>query len=299
MHSWAGPQAAEMLAHPLTDPSLAAAAGDVADPLGAAVLARTTSFGAAAFTRDVERFADRWLAQHGVEFAARAVVETAGLTICQGDEPGQWYLRRAVDGDGASDWDFSCVWIARRVRAYCTVITDRDYEAVVGTLGDSRSKSITQRVAASYLVPTQRSWIAEDCKTISASEDETSSLVLANVTSSAELRQVMRHVPGYVALEIPGLLYSLAEGAGGASAWAVATWLDRTGSESGKRRRLLLDVLSQLPTDEAFEILLDRHEQSDVLTAISQTAQRFPQRARRLAMDRSDTLPQSVLNMLL
>ncbi|MEW2353883.1 DUF4132 domain-containing protein [Spirillospora sp. NPDC029432] len=256
-------------------------------PLGAAVVASVRVGGTGAgYDRLFERHVDAWIAEHGLVFAARAYAEYARLAVS-----GQYrgYKYRHLDPNAIRfadpDEDSYRLWqtrhVGRKLRALLAAAGDDEYENAVKLLADHRL-SPYQQAMVSYLVPTRQDWVDECCTTFAPGAPTYSGWLLwaslGTPEQAVSLNGRLRLGYGEAAVDI---LATILDGAGPAIAPALLEALG-TGTLDARTRKLFLQVLTLLPTDEAFQGLLDRIGDRYVLPAVASAAGRFPARALRL-----------------
>ncbi len=290
----------EVLAHSDSDPHLVAAAraelGGESSPLGAAVLARVTidkagvSWEPAALISVV----DYWVGTCGLPFAAAALVELFDLTM-------SWdYARQnvihsvAVLGDGnAGAWSSSLRPAADRLRSMVACCEAERYREVVAALAPHR-RSPRQRVAASYLVPTEATWVDECCANpgASARDDLTVGSMLYCSVGSGEQLDAARWAIGWfwygTRIEF---VATVIDGVGTSAACFFAEALDSWAETA--TRKLMLNALVELPSDEAFGAMLARVDQPHVQAALLEAMRRYPLRALRLLAEPVDSSAQA------
>jgi Domain of unknown function (DUF4132) len=288
----AWPQAQENLHNPRTDRRYIEAAADAQrSPLGAAVIERLTVAHLDWRRRDrAEAFADDWVANGGLEFAVRAVGELGGICLDTGGHYGSVFrdafLRPLRDTDSSINW-WDSPWepLAYRVRCYLAAASDEDYSKAVVALDEYRTGSIHQRLVTSYLTPTQLDWVADDVAQIAAGSTEISHLIFGAVNSVEQLRAVLPHVRHWHIARSWGIVVTLAESLGSELLPFLDEWLDHAYTDADSTKRLL-EVVAQLPTDEAFRLLLRRLTDRHAQPAAVEAADRFPVRATRLLAER-------------
>ncbi|MDH6624661.1 putative DNA-binding WGR domain protein [Streptomyces sp. LBL] len=287
---WTGTALGEAVAG--IDPELAAAARrylkGAADPVGAAVLAVVTDRRKLLY----EYVVDAWTLRHGLAFAARATVElfgihredpvqdrTTGLAVLpEGKAKYQLWLRR-----GAAD----------RVRTLLYMADENTYREAVAALAAHRGGA-RRRIVVSYLVPSETGWVAECCADPGESGREdrvVRAMLFESLNDEEQLRALLRE--GGVSAYDGSLsaAATVAEGVGPAVAALIAEiWRHRMPSR-GVSAEELAGVLAQLPTDEAFELLMSHADDKQVHPALLEAARRYPVRAARLLADRAAPAP--------
>ncbi|MBE1537270.1 DUF4132 domain-containing protein [Actinomadura algeriensis] len=289
----------EILALPGTDPELAEAArahlrGE-ANPLGAAVAAAITvpwhrleNRGAAV------GFVTAWIADHGLPFAAAAYAELAGV-VTDGESvhipadrdagtPSRrvwtWTAarRRGPDERRGDTW-----WLsqgpARFLRAGLAAAPADVYAEAVEGLAARRGGRL-QRLIAAYLAPTEDAWVEELCA-------DPGWFVTDGPARWAAFCALGRpHQPAALGLPLAssarqiGVVASLVDGIGPEA--VVPLVRDVVDAESGTTLRRFLDVLGEIPLDEAFRVLAARAARPAVTPVLLAAARRFPVRALRL-----------------
>ncbi|MEU5640976.1 DUF4132 domain-containing protein [Streptomyces milbemycinicus] len=272
-------------------PELAAAARryleGTADPVGAAVLAVVTDRGKLVY----DHVADAWDLRHGRVFAARATVELFELdrghnlgsitrlaVLPEGDSPQQLWLRR-----GAAD----------RVRTLLSMADEDQYRDVVAALAAHRGGA-RRRIVVSYLVPGETGWVAECCADPGESgrEDRVVRAMLFESLNDGEQLRALLRAGGVSAYD--GRLATaatVAEGVGPAVVALIAEiWRHRTPSY-GASAEEQAGILAELPTDEAFELLMAHADDKQVRPALLEAVRRYPVRAARLLAGRAAPAP--------
>ncbi|GLZ05155.1 hypothetical protein Acsp03_26210 [Actinomadura sp. NBRC 104412] len=256
-----------------------------ADPQGAAVVAHIAAArqGSANHATVLKVFLDAWMIEHGAAFTACAVVELGSIRAVHGtrsvDKRKQGAVRReyALGSTAAR----AC---ARRMRALLAAADDAEYEQAVERLAALRDEKY-RRLIVSYLVPTRHDWVAECCVEAGGRRpygDGNPRVLLFQSLGTAD------HV---TALGGDGVLWwsectaevvtTLVDGLGEDVLPILTESLDNSYLDSADRQRIL-DAISVLPTDEAFQALLDRLGQKHVQPALLAMANRYPVRATRM-----------------
>ncbi|WP_063042832.1 DUF4132 domain-containing protein [Nocardia pseudovaccinii] len=286
---------AEVVAHSDSDARLVAAAraalGGESSPLGAAVLARVAINKAGVWDSALIPVVDYWVVTHGLPFAAAALVELFDLTMGW-DISRQTVIRSvAVLGDGdAAGWSSSLRPAADHLRSMVARCEAERYREIVAALASHRH-SPRQRVAASYLVPTESAWVDECCADpgASARDDLTmQSMLYCSVGSAEQLDAARRSVGSFwwyrTRIEF---VATVVDGVGTSAACFFAEALD--GWADASTRKLMLNALVELPSDEAFGAMLARLDQPHVPAALLEAMRRYPLRALRLLAEPVDS----------
>ncbi|GAA1555979.1 hypothetical protein GCM10009678_43770 [Actinomadura kijaniata] len=264
-----------------------------ANPQGAAVLAAV--FAAEWRLRDDHEygkepfavFADAWIAEHGLVFAAVAAVELSGVFVdgysWEGREHGRHLrIRRLDKQDSGHNRGLDCLdRVAGRVRAFLAAADEPEYRRAVEALGERRHDGM-RRLAAAYLAPTQTQWVDELCATLPDLQPHTWMMVLRTMGSADHLATLLDTQRGWHWLDgRPGVLSTAVDGVGPALAPTLATVADEE-TEIGRDPYELLRALGVLATDEAFRLLVDRLDRPRAHRAVIETARHFPERTLRL-----------------
>ncbi|MFI0451950.1 DUF4132 domain-containing protein [Actinomadura sp. 6N118] len=278
-------EAERLLDHKRSVPELVEAARAHLDgsenPRGVAVLAVI----AADRRIDARVFADAWVAEHGLAFAAATAAEAARIRIA--DSGARRHLALIRHDQPAEAWSIEepCfAAVAPRIRALIAAADAAGYRDVVAALAECR-RDLTGRMAAAFLAPSETGWVDELCDEL---PDELRPLplrrVLCSLGSADQVTRFRSRDQRWDWLESPDL-YTAADGLGSALVPVLADLLS-FGGESDRA----LEILAALPSDEALEFLVGRLGKNGVHAAVVEAARRFPERARRILGDaaRSD-----------
>ncbi|MFJ9161547.1 DUF4132 domain-containing protein [Streptomyces griseoviridis] len=272
---------------PDIDPELAAAArrflDGTADPVGAAVLAVASDRGRLIYDEVV----DAWHLRHGRVFAARATVEL--FAIDHEDDYDRTTRLAVLPEDGRSPR----LWLRRgaadRTRALLSTAGEPQYREVVAALAAHRGDA-RRRIVVSYLAPDETDWVAECCADPGESGREdrvVRAMLFESLNDEKQLRSLLRE--GGVSAHDGSLetAATVAEGVGPAVAALIALiWRHRTPT-GGASAEELASVLVELPTDEAFELLMAHADDKEARPALLEAARRYPVRAARLLAGRA------------
>jgi hypothetical protein len=102
---------------------------------------------------EIAAFVDAWVAEHGLTFAARAVM--ARQPIHMNDSA----LCRHENGIPLRDFDGAIETMAGRLRGHLAVAAEKDHQAAVDALGQYRTTDHDLLVTA-FLVPERTDWFA-------------------------------------------------------------------------------------------------------------------------------------------
>lgn len=268
------------------DPELASAgasylAGEpTATPLGAAVVAEVV----AAYLSWEDRkwlplFADGWMAERGLVFAAVAMAELASLDFDVDEQTRP--VRRLASGESPRHWfGWNQMEPVTRVRAVLATAPDAEYAEVVAALAVIRAGGLHHRVVASYLTPTEADWVAADCAEVSHVNPSLTFGLVAAISTSEQAALIASHLQAYSITDSLALPATLVDGMGEAAVPVLVRWCDEFYHADSRQR--LLGMLAELPTDAAMWALLDRIEDKYTQPAFLRAAARFPRRAMRL-----------------
>ncbi|RVX43858.1 WGR domain-containing protein [Nonomuraea polychroma] len=268
------------------DPEMASAgaaylAGEpTATPLGAAVVAEVVTPSLPWDDRALlSLFAEAWLVERGLVFAAAAVTELASLDW---DADGQTFrVRRMAARETPHHWyGWNRIELATRVRAVVSAASDAEYAEVVAALAVSREGGLHHRVAASYLAPTEADWVAADCAEVNRVNPGLAAGLVASISTPEQAALIAGHVQGYSVMHSLALPATVVDGMGEAAVPVLAGWFDDLYDAESLRR--LLGMLAELPTDAAMRALLDRIDDKYTQPAFLRAAARFPRRAMRM-----------------
>ncbi|WP_062433929.1 DUF4132 domain-containing protein [Herbidospora daliensis] len=276
-----------------TDPGIAEAGatwldGDAAGgPLGAAVVAEVV---AAHLNWDdsamLAAFAETWLAERGLVFAAEAVVELISLKC--GDDSYYYRsfqpampVRRLPDGTGTSRWWFGhAAGLPARVRAAVAAAGDAEYAEVVAVLTRCREAGAHHRMATSYLAPSEVAWVDADCAEAAAPGTGQSQGLITAVSTPAQAALIADDLRLFWVSSSLAVPATVVDGMGEAAVPVLTDWLDRI--DGADERKRLQSVLAELPGDAAMQVLIDRVDGKYGQPALLRAAARFPRRAMRL-----------------
>ncbi|MFA1550959.1 DUF4132 domain-containing protein [Actinomadura chokoriensis] len=252
------------------------------DPAGAGAVAAVTVMGVGGpYRRDeVHRtFTDAWIAERGAAFAACALVELLRTEAAR-KGGGSWRGIRvgAVHREDGAVLGGALSENLRRVRGLLAGAADGDYADAVDRLAAYRSTT-AMRWIVSYLVPSQEDWVDECC----AAPGELGPwggrrLVLLTLGKASQIAAT----PGfYWGDPSRALLATMVDGIGPDVLPFLLHELAAANLESADRKHIF-EAIAVLPTDEAFQALIDRLDQKHVPGALGEAARRFPVRALRL-----------------
>ncbi|WP_439656631.1 WGR and DUF4132 domain-containing protein [Lentzea sp. HUAS TT2] len=269
-----------VLSEPASDPDLVRAAREHLagrpNPVGAAAIAAVIASG--------EQSVHAWIANHGLTFATEATVEFMRLISAA-----EWLSQQRSYGNErlASRGGYFHITIGSvdvkmlmAVRYAIALASDEEREAaeaVLGRLGDIDEPNA--KLVRSFVLPGRPDWFREACQT---PHTGTRWWILH---CSASTYEEFESAPSSVAGNST-VLYTSLYVLGPAIAPLLAAALDHQYQRADTRKQVL-KVLSVLPTDEAFGLLLDRIDTKYVRPAVLSMMAAFPARAARLLGERA------------
>jgi hypothetical protein len=221
---------------------------------------------------------DAWTAERGAAFAACAVAELRAYEFrWQSDgtlasaEPLRNDSLLVLGGAGL-----------RRMRELLAAAAEEEYAAAERRLeGHRRTRG--QRFVAAFLVPTRTDWVDECCAHPPLHRNrplsEPYELLLCSLSTPHQVG-LLRPLqwPPYAAVE-EGLVDTLVDGLGTEALPLLLDLLD--GGDADSRRRVLRAVAT-LPSDAAFQCMVDRVGDKEIPPVLLRAMEAFPRRALRL-----------------
>jgi hypothetical protein len=262
-----------------------------AEPVGAAVMALIAGHQRRDASSVFKDFLDAWVLEHGLGFAACAVVEMDSIEVVQKSR-----VEGRSDGPWQGEWLGVTRWrrgtevvpLESRVRALLAAAGDAEYAEAVERLAELRDTP-RRRTVVAYLAPSEHDWVAGSCAEIDSVDWRDIRIFL------------MLRTPGHVAplgtealllwdQATVGVLATLLDGLGPDALPVLTNPLSESFVDSAERRRVL-EAIGLIPTDEAFGALLDRVREDHVRPALSGIMDRFPARTLRLLSGAAADLP--------
>ncbi|NMO55362.1 DUF4132 domain-containing protein [Actinoplanes sp. TBRC 11911] len=263
-----------------------------ATPLGAAAVTVTSELGNWMILDQLTHFADVWIAEHGLRFAAEAATELMTLKVTDNNLPPEAHYHymqdnlgvrhmRAGESRGNHAIDLAAE-ITLRIRHALAAASDDDYADVVAALTPYRAGHPYARAATSVLVPSQREWVARDIADAVTTGDQYLAAFLTAATGTKEELTELVPVasPWFVFRSLP-ILTTIVDAVGTGTADALFHWLGHPTADADSQRRLL-SILERLPGDEVMQGLIDRADHKYVMPALLKATERHPVRAMRL-----------------
>ncbi|MBA9003514.1 DUF4132 domain-containing protein [Thermomonospora cellulosilytica] len=252
------------------------------DPVGAAVIAAVVLMGVGGAEKVHRSFFDAWVIEHGLPFAACALVEACRIKTVRDAGSGAW-----LGVERCERWAAPQVGVEplRRARTLLAQADEPVYQEAVQRLADHRDTPATRWVV-SYLVPTRLDWVDQCCASPPGPAwgdgRHTRWLLLHSLSTAGQLAALDDSFRIFYSRECsPALLATLADGLGTDALALLLHNLDHAhlGSED---RRLVFEALAALPSDEAFGTLLERSADRHARAALRTAAKNFPVRALRM-----------------
>ncbi|MEU4155908.1 DUF4132 domain-containing protein [Actinoplanes sp. NPDC026670] len=263
-----------------------------ATPLGAAAVMATADHGHWDASDWANCFADLWIRERGLVFAAEAAVTMASLIVTDDDSLSSSRQRPGVrhrhdDEPRPIAHPSAATRVLLRVRQALASAPDDTYAQVVDALRPYRDRGLHARTAVAVLVPEERAWFEEDRDEAIAAGDDNLGTLLLTAASTAEDAVTLALVADRDAFVYSmNLLVTMIDGVGAAAAPMLFSWLDDAyGADDQKR---LLSVLAELPGDHVTRGLIERIGVKYVKPALLENTERYPARALRLLAERAD-----------
>jgi predicted DNA-binding WGR domain protein len=266
--------------------------GDADAPaIGGAAVAAAAGIGNWSTRDRLVAYADVWIGERGLRYAAEAAVHLMALLISDDAAPrvahytgnNRYGVRPMRAGESRQGWHADLpLQVVLRVRQALAGASDEDYSAVVAALESFRGGHAYARMATSLLAPDRVEWVAEDVDTAIADADSyRASALTAAVGTGEQLTALVPQANGYAVFGSLAMLTTLVDGTGPAAAPALFHWIDEDQGDADARRRLL-SMVSMLTGDAPMRGLIERIDGRYVAPALLDAAGRFPARAMRL-----------------
>jgi hypothetical protein len=255
---------------------------------GAAVVAALLAESTGLYDRGesiAKPLADAWVSEHGLTFAACAFAELSGLRW--GDHGiGAVEDRMELYSDTVGSTKLPLT--GARLRGLLAVASDDEHREAVDRLAEHRRTPL-QRVAVSFLVPDRLDWVDEcfEAPPDLGNDRGTGTMLLASLASSRHVELAIRQGRSLLWGWDRSLLITMLDGAGEVIAPLLLKALD-VNPNADIVRNSVPEMLSVLPSDAAFQGLVDRVDLADhtgrriVRPALLDAMRRFPRRALRL-----------------
>ncbi|GAA2682923.1 hypothetical protein GCM10010428_51850 [Actinosynnema pretiosum subsp. pretiosum] len=219
-------------------------------------------------------FADAWAAEHGVVFAAEAVLVSALHRV---DRDGVLTTRFDTE---AIEWSWAGHRPLARVRHALAAASDAEHEAAVERVAAHRG-TLRGRTLAAFLLPTETGWtdpLFEELSVL-ASRYITPWLFLGTVADRRWLEALVDRCPPEGVRDPSWVLPTLVDAIGPEDVLpTLVRWLPDFPAAARKR---VLGLISEFPLDEAFTVLAAQGPIG--VKPLRDAVKRFPERAARLA----------------
>ncbi|MFC3494157.1 DUF4132 domain-containing protein [Glycomyces rhizosphaerae] len=254
-----------------------------ADPRGAAIAAVLLAGAPNRKSTSILRpELDAWVIEHGLPFAVCATVHR--LTVANAR-----YFHRTRDElpvnidltQGKLEWHYY-TGIGRElrygiaaIRGLLAAASEDEYAEVVAAVAAHRA-TLATRLAAAFLLPDERDWVAESCDEYQqhqARHRKPDPLLWLSIDDPALLgRAGLSAFPADDCT--PAVVAAIVDNLGPASLPVLTETLRR--KPKADERRILLRGIAALPTDAAIQYLIGRLAEPFVAEALAESAERFP-----------------------
>ncbi|HWO59136.1 MAG TPA: hypothetical protein VNO31_03720, partial [Umezawaea sp.] len=291
---------AALLVNPKSEPELVEAAQGYLDgrptPLGAAVVGAALTDEASRYygREDVVTLADAWVVRHGYPFAAQAVSDLGRLEVFWSGRGSHVTAAVTWRTDDRRSWPYANRQVVERLRVLLAGADEADYLAAVEALSARRDAVLTRTIAA-FLAPTRHDWADElVAEVLGGSHLVAEHRLFLGVLRTVEQVRAAFAVDAYRWWATDkDVLPTVVCTVGAAIAPVLAELLDdKPGDEP---RKLVVEALAWLPTDEAFELLVARVDEKFVLPAVVSAVKRYPVRALRVLAASGSATARSLL----
>ncbi|MCD0446788.1 DUF4132 domain-containing protein [Glycomyces sp. A-F 0318] len=227
---------------------------------------------------------DAWITEHGVVFAAEALMEQLGHSVYWREGRSNWPPHASID-----DLEVQALVRMRELpdrfgplRSILAALPESEYAAVREAVS-ARRTSDAKRFVSAVLMPEQEAWAAEACDLHAATHWAAEGDLIWSVASTAAHRDrggVQRLSDYYSGTEH---VARLVDALGADALPVLVNTLEHQEKPSAELRRVAFDAIGRLPSDEALGYLLDRLTDPSAFTAAREAVRRFPTRALRAA----------------
>lgn len=249
-----------------------------ARPVGAAVVALATMDRWNVDWRKVS-FADVWIAERGLRFAAEAAVECMGLTTGRGN------IQHLEPTQGLDNWWHSPqMRVVMRVRTALAAAPRAEYAEIVQVLAGYRSGHHDyHRLATSLLAPTEPGWVQADVDAAVAARDLFRAFALLQAVENRQQLEELDSVSGYQWSlgSTQSSVATIADGVGSEVLGVFLRWLDQENLNTEAQRELLA-VIAQIPAEPAVRALAERVDRKLTPAALLEAADLHPEIAVRV-----------------
>ncbi|MGW5051964.1 DUF4132 domain-containing protein [Actinokineospora sp. NPDC004072] len=256
-----------------------------ADPLGAAAVA--TAIEDARGWRGVDMsgvVGAGWVEVHGPAFAAAACSD---LLLVEAQHARKGFRLGFRSGDSARLWQWVGDHPVVTARIALAGASEDEHAAAVAALAERR-ETPRRRAVAAFLAPTETAWVEDSLADLAAADAQDqfalAMLLVCAVSTPDQLTRLADQITPWLLGSNPRAIATLLRSVGPAAVPSMAAHLADAYAEQARK---ILAALAGTPTDEAFDLLLDRIDQKYVPTAVQEAMKRYPRRALRLLAARS------------
>ncbi|ACU36940.1 DUF4132 domain-containing protein [Actinosynnema mirum] len=249
-----------------------------ASPVGAGVLHNMLARHTSSYELDkLNAHADAWLAEHGVVFAAEAVL--ASVTTVVNDGIRHQSTRKTV----SRSWHG--IELVGRVRAALATATDDEHASALDRVGAYLDRRSARAIAA-VLMPTEADLVELMCQDVRTAHDEEqrAHLVLTAISTPEQLDLVKPAVPLWDVDHWNRTLPTLVTALGAEALPALVDWFRADGADPSLRASLAQHIAAT-PTDEALRFLVDLAPDRTTSGLLLAALRRQPGRATRVLAD--------------
>ncbi|MFI2426365.1 DUF4132 domain-containing protein [Streptomyces sp. NPDC018955] len=244
----------------------------------------------------VDVLVDACVTEHGLPFTARAVVELGCVNphyMQAGSRRYDAALRRTADYLTYHVWE-----PAARVRDLLAAADEETRRRAVEALAGLRD-SAERRIVVSYLVPEEHAWVDECCDGPIPNDSALRRMLLLSLYRPEQIARIGQGARlGWNGWNLR-LLATLANRLGPVVGSLLEDAFD--GAYGSDGHRAVASWAVELPTDDAFRLLLEKGDDRNVRPALLDAMNRYPRRALRLlsAAAAGDSEQASLSQMLL
>ncbi|GAA3058346.1 hypothetical protein Aglo01_63510 [Actinokineospora globicatena] len=271
-----------------SEPELVAALGDF---LGGVVTPLSAAVGAVLGDHvDSPGVVDRWVVGHGVEFAARALVQSTRLHLGSvAPYPHEDQRMKLYWANPVAFRYERATGAQRRLREIIASCSDAEYAAVVAALEADRS-TLASMVVTAYLVPGRVDWVdgaiegAHEHRFDNVNRNRSAWELFGCAMSTVEQFTAYRERSEYSFYWPHGVdvLRTLVDALGPDAVPLLAEQARRDWGTSPDVPEVVLGALAELSSDAAFEVLVSQADGKVARPLLSEATARFPVRALRL-----------------
>ncbi|MFF2557080.1 hypothetical protein ACFVUS_39200 [Nocardia sp. NPDC058058] len=228
-------------------------------------------------------FIDSWISEHGLAFAAAAAVHRSGMTARQ-VYPDTGQRTMALEPlDPAAGGVGGRGDVAEQLRAIVAAAPEADHREVVQRLALLRSEPGTDwaRLTTSYLLPEQQDWVEVDLALPGLGNSPAAARLLSSLTTATQYNRFAATAM-YLYTRDEHLFNMLTQIGPRTTPVIVRRLAEAVRGANPRLIRTMSAILAELPTDEAFQGLVDHASHDEVDKALAQAMIRYPRRAIRV-----------------